>query len=171
MRALMIRPVMLSVAGYALLAMLDIAYRAIQPLFFSTPIYLGGLGQSPARIGTTLAAFGIINGTFQATYFAKLIEKLGPRIIFLIGLGMYMVLFSMFPIINGMALDGGVTPLVWFLVALQLGLSIACDMAYGSWYSSVYLSFIAHSPPSFHTIAGSFLPTSRVSPERHIIAT
>lgn len=133
MRALLTYPVLLSVANYALLAMLDIAYRAIQPLFFATPIEFGGLGQSPARIGAILALFGLANGVFQATCFAKLIDRWGPRRLFLLGMSMFAVLYSIFPLVNHVARQAGeTTPLVWALVALQLALTVTCDMAYGT---------------------------------------
>ncbi|KAI0090258.1 MFS general substrate transporter [Irpex rosettiformis] len=142
MRELLTYPVLLSVSCYATLAMLDIAYRAILPLFYATPIHLGGLGQSPAQIGTTLACFGISNGLFQAFFFARLIEAVGPRKLFLAGLGMYVMLFWMFPVIRGVAQVTGVTGWVWVLVAVQLSLTVACDLAYGS----IFLYVSAASP-------------------------
>lgn len=133
MRALLTYPVLLSVANYALLAMLDIAYRAIQPLFFATPIALGGLGQPPARIGAILALFGLANGVFQATCFARLIDRWGPRHLFLLGMAMFAVLYSIFPLVNHVAREAGeTTPLVWALVAFQLALTVTIDMAYGA---------------------------------------
>lgn len=131
LRALLVWPVLLSVANYALLAVLDIAYRAVQPLFFSTPIALGGLGQPPARIGVMLATLGVGSGVFQATCFPKLIDRFGPRRLFLLGMFMFGVLYALFPVINHVAARDGVTLLVWVLVAIQLSLSVACDMAYG----------------------------------------
>ena len=122
-RALLTWPIMLSVCCYAQLSMLDIAYKAIQPLFFSTPIHLGGLGQTPARIGTTLAAFGLSNGVFQALFFAKLIERWGPRRLYLMGLSAYVILYGMFPIINIVARHGGVHIGVVALVIIQLAMS------------------------------------------------
>lgn len=131
LRALLTYPVMLSVAGYGLLSMLDIAYRAMQPLFFSTPIAFGGLGQTPARIGLMLSSFGVVTGVFQGLFFPKLISRYGPRRLFLLGMGMFGVLYSLFPIINHIAVRDGLTPLVWFLVTVQLLCTISCDMAYG----------------------------------------
>lgn len=122
---------MLAVASYGMLSLLDISYKAMQPLFFSTPIHLGGLGQSPVRIGTILAIFGLANGTFQACFFAKIIQKVGPRKLYLIGLGVYPILYGLFPIINGMARQGGVNIFVIALVMVQLALSAATDLAYG----------------------------------------
>jgi hypothetical protein len=43
--------VALAVGNYGLLAVLDIAFCALQPLFFASPVPLGGLGLSPAQIG------------------------------------------------------------------------------------------------------------------------
>lgn len=131
LRALLVRPVLLSVANYATLSMLDISYRAIQPLFFSTPIALGGLGQTPARIGLMLATLGVINGVFQAMYFPRFIERFGPRFLFLLGMSMFGVMYLLFPLINYVAVNSGMSLLVWLLVAIQLALSMSCDMAYG----------------------------------------
>lgn len=142
MRELLTYPVLLSVSCYAILAMLDIAYRAILPLFYATPIHLGGLGQPPARIGTTLACFGIANGFFQATFFARLIETVGPRRLFLLGLGMFVFLFWMFPVISGIAQQSGATGWVWVLVGVQLSLSVACDLAYGEPYTTMPLNIL-----------------------------
>ena len=139
MRDLLTYPVLLSVSCYAILAMLDIAYRAILPLFYSTPLHLGGLGQPPSRIGTTLACFGIANGLFQATFFARLIETVGPRKLFLLGLGMYVALFWMFPVISGVAQEQGMSGLVWVLVGVQLSLTVACDLAYGEFTLKTYI--------------------------------
>ncbi|KAI0703802.1 MFS general substrate transporter [Cytidiella melzeri] len=150
MRDLLTYPVMLSVSCYAILAMLDIAYRAILPLFYATPIHLGGLGQSPARIGTTLACFGVSNGLFQAFFFAKLINTVGPRKLFLAGLGMYVLLFWLFPVISGLAQDTGMSVWVWCLVALQLCFTVACDLAYGS----IFL-YVAAASPNKHSLGAT----------------
>lgn len=42
--ALLVPRVLIASANYASLSLMDIAYRAVQPLFFSTPIEMGGLG-------------------------------------------------------------------------------------------------------------------------------
>lgn len=130
-RALLTYPILLSVASYAMLAILDIAYRAMQPLFLSTPIKLGGLGLTPASIGALLSAFGMLNGIFQALYFPRIIERFGVRLVYLVGICMFVVLYSMFPLINYAATVGSVNVVVWVLLVLQLAVSVAVDMAYG----------------------------------------
>ena len=128
-RALLPWPVLLSVMNYALLSFIDISYRAIQPLFYSTPVELGGLGQSPAQIGMLLAAFGIMNGTVQAFYFPALIDRWGPKRLFMTGMTTFIPLFVLYPIISFMSQAS--SSLVWVVVFLQLALGILSDMAYG----------------------------------------
>jgi hypothetical protein len=147
MRELFTYPVLLSVSCYGIIALIDSAYRAILPLFYATPIHLGGLGLTPARIGTTLACFGISNGIFQAFFFARLIKAIGPRRLFIIGLAMFVGLFWMFPIINRIAQETGVTTLVWCLMAMQLSMSVACDLAYGGSFLLLVLP-----PPHVYTL-------------------
>ncbi|KDQ31599.1 hypothetical protein PLEOSDRAFT_156256 [Pleurotus ostreatus PC15] len=72
LHALLIKPVLTTTASYAALALVDIAYRAVQPLFLSSPIALGGLGWPPSDIGKLLATWGILNGLFTACFFARI---------------------------------------------------------------------------------------------------
>ncbi len=129
--ALLTYPVVWSVANYAALALLEISYRALQPLFFSTPIQLGGLGLPPSTIGIILGLFGVMDGCFQALFFAKLIDRWGIKRIFLLGMSMFVPIFLLFPIMNLLARAGGMTSAVWSLVILQLALGVMMDMAYG----------------------------------------
>lgn len=125
------RPIILSVANYASLALLDIAYRAVQPLFLSTPIELRGLGASPTTIGLVLGTFGILNGLFQLAFFAKIVERWGARKLFIAGMTAFIPLWALCPLINLVAQQYGVTRPVWFLVYLQLSIQILMDMSFG----------------------------------------
>lgn len=120
-------------ANYAFLSLLDIAYRAIQPLFYSMPLELGGLGQPPARIGILLASFGVMNGTIQAIYFPRLVRRWGQKGLFMTGMAMFVALFTLFPIINGVARAQGLSYWVWGLAFVQLMLGVICDMGYGEY--------------------------------------
>ncbi len=130
-RALLTRPVIWSVANYAALAFLEIAYRAIQPLFFSTPVELGGLGLPPSTIGLILGSFGIMDGIFQALFFARFVERWGPKRVFQVGMSMFVVLFALYPVMNVLARTGGMSSHVWGLVVLQLAVLVIVDMSYG----------------------------------------
>ncbi|KAI0635883.1 MFS general substrate transporter [Trametes polyzona] len=141
--ALLTRPVLWSIANYAALAFLEIAYRAIQPLFFSTPIALGGLGLPPSTIGGILGSFGIMDGVFQALFFAKFVERWGQKRVFLLGMSMFIPLFLLYPIVNVLAKANGMSCLVWALIVLQLALLVIMDMAYGCCFM-----FVTSAAPS-----------------------
>ena len=131
-RDLLTPPVVWSVLNYACLALLEMAYRAIQPLFFSTPVEFGGLGLQPSSIGLILGSFGIMDGVFQALFFAKFIDHWGPKRVFQVGMSMFVFIYPLFPIMNIVARNMGVSNSVWMLIALQLSLSVIMDMAYGT---------------------------------------
>jgi hypothetical protein len=131
-RDLLVGPVILSIANYGALAVLDIALSALQPLFFSTPIENGGLGFSPARIGLVLGVFGLLNGGFQGFCFAKIVGRVGLRRTFMLGMASFMVIFSLFPLINKLAREYGVRSQVWSALAVQLCFWVVMDMSYGN---------------------------------------
>ncbi|KAK7691033.1 hypothetical protein QCA50_006136 [Cerrena zonata] len=131
LRAVLTRPVIISVGNYGLLALLEIAYLAIMPLFLATPIELGGLGQTPAIIGTIMGTFGIANGIFQAALFAKVVGRMGPKRLFMGGIALFPILFAFFPIINSVARKQGISTSVWALIGAQLSLQVLMDCSYG----------------------------------------
>ncbi|KAG5730847.1 hypothetical protein E4T56_gene6422 [Termitomyces sp. T112] len=55
---LLTRRLLIIATNYGLLALLDIALRTLQPVIFSTPIALGGLGLVPLSIGKVLSMIG-----------------------------------------------------------------------------------------------------------------
>ena len=125
-------PVLISVGNYGILALLEIALAAIQPLFFATPISLGGLGFPPATIGLIMGTFGIMNGVFQSLFFAQLSDILGPKRMFIIGMAQFPIIYALFPILNTIARESGLTTTVWALIGLQLVLMVFMDCAYGT---------------------------------------
>ncbi|KAH9902985.1 MFS general substrate transporter [Cubamyces lactineus] len=130
-RSLLTWPVLWSIANYASLAFLEIAYRAVQPLFFSTPVELGGLGLPPSTIGIILGSFGVMDGIFQALFFAKCVGWWGQKRVFQLGMSMFVPLFLLYPLMNIVARSAGTSPMLWALVVLQLAISVIMDMAYG----------------------------------------
>jgi hypothetical protein len=71
---LLTRDMIAASANYALLALVDMSHRALQPVFFSTPIALGGLGLDPPVIGTIISFFGILNGVITVFFFSRMID-------------------------------------------------------------------------------------------------
>ncbi|KAI0368602.1 MFS general substrate transporter [Pilatotrama ljubarskyi] len=150
LRSVLTRPVLWSVTNYASLAFLEIAYRAIQPLFFSTPVELGGLGLPPSTIGIILGSFGVMDGIFQALYFAKFVSWWGQKRVLQVGMSMFVPLYLLFPAMNIVVKHGGSSALLWALIVLQLALSVVMDMAYGCCFM-----FVTSAAPSRRSLGAT----------------
>jgi hypothetical protein len=131
-RSLFVPSVLIPVINYGCIATLEIVMFALQPLFYSTPIELGGLGFDPITIGLWMGAFGIVNGVLQIMIFAPLVNKFGPKTVFRICEGCFIPIFALFPITNIIARQYGINWLVWFLLTCSLILGVLMDMAFGA---------------------------------------
>ncbi|KAJ7599424.1 member of major facilitator superfamily multidrug-resistance, DHA1 sub-family [Mycena floridula] len=137
-RSLLIRPVIIAGGNYACLSLIDIAYRAIQPLFFATPIALGGLGMAPVDIGKILSFYGLLNGITLFFFFARIHEYLGPKTTFILGIGSTGPIFAFFPVMSYLAKTQGVGFWVGAVIVLQTLFSLCLSFSYGSIF--IYIS-------------------------------
>ncbi|KAI0734243.1 MFS general substrate transporter [Fomitopsis betulina] len=142
LRALLIPRVIISAGNYALLAIVDISYRTVLPVWMSTPVTMGGLDLSPQAIGALLSIYGITNGTLQILTFSKAVEYMGAKRIYIYGIIASLPIFALMPITNLVAREEGLGVTVWSLLALQCFLSIAVNYCYGS----VFIFITASSP-------------------------
>ncbi|KAJ7840675.1 member of major facilitator superfamily multidrug-resistance, DHA1 sub-family [Mycena olivaceomarginata] len=124
LRGLLARRVIVAVSDYAFLALVDVAIRAMQPVFFLTPIELEGLGLPTARIENLLTVFGLLNGIFQVFYFARVHDYLRSKTMFIIGLANALPTFGAMPLMNYLARTQG-SVLVWVIVFVH-ALLIRC---------------------------------------------
>ncbi|OAX43835.1 MFS general substrate transporter [Rhizopogon vinicolor AM-OR11-026] len=144
LRSLLIPTVMIPITNYTILCFVDIALKVLLPLFFSTPVYLGGLGLTPSSIGSWLALFGIVDGAFQALFFPKMVGWLGPKRLFCVSVSCFAPVMIVFPIMSWlMETRGTVDRAVTFALLSQLLLIVIWDMA----FASIFL-FITASAPS-----------------------
>ncbi|KAG2070151.1 MFS general substrate transporter [Suillus decipiens] len=130
-RDLFVRRVLIATGSYAGIALVDIAFRTIQPVFFATPISLGGLGLDPPAIGTILAAQGIGYGLMQLFAFARLHDIMGAKKLWLFAVMCALPRLALFPAMNALARSSGVGQSVWCLVALQVVLANCTNFAFG----------------------------------------
>ncbi|KAG1748658.1 major facilitator superfamily domain-containing protein [Suillus lakei] len=150
LRSLLTPTVVIPIANYAMLAFLDVSFRALLPLFFSTPTYLGGLGFAPSSIGPWLALFGIMDGVFQALFFAKIVDRFGPKRVFCISVSCFAPVMVMFPIMSWLvSARGGVDHTITFALLCQVVLIVIWDMAFG-----IAFMFITASAPT-NTVLGA----------------
>ena len=138
LRALLTPRVLVAILSYATFALFDIALRALIPVFYATPIDLGGLGLDPPRIGNILAVFGIVNGLFQVFFFARLHDRFGTKMLFTYGIATGIPTIIAFPMVNALGRAYGIGLIVWFAVGFQLSLSICLNMCYGSFVKTVF---------------------------------
>ena len=130
-RSLLTPRVLIATGNYASLSLVDISFRAIQPVFLSTPIDLGGLGLPAPSIGTLLSGQGILNGLFQVLFFAKIHDRWGSKKTFIAGISTAIPAFIMFPIANALARTQGYSIAVWAAVVLQTTSGILLGISYG----------------------------------------
>ncbi|KAF9480005.1 major facilitator superfamily multidrug-resistance, DHA1 sub-family [Pholiota conissans] len=143
LRSLLTFRVVIAAGNYASLSLVDISFRAIQPLFLSTPIEMGGLGLPPPTIGHLLSIFGILNGLFQAFFFAQINDHYGSKKVFIAGIASALPVFATFPLINYLARAQGYSTLVWAVVLFQIVISIAISLSYGA----IFI-FISNASPN-----------------------
>ena len=130
LRSLLIPRVLIATGNCASLALVDMAFRAIQPVFLSTPIRLGGLGLPPPSIGTLLCVQGILNGVFQVFFFARIHDRWGSKKTFIAGIATAIPAFVMFPVANAFARTQGYSVVVWIGMGLQVIASISTILSF-----------------------------------------
>ncbi|KAI1797328.1 MFS general substrate transporter [Ganoderma leucocontextum] len=134
--------VIIPAANYAFLAIVDITLRAIQPVFYSTPIALGGVGLAPQQIGWILSVYGIANGLTQIFLFSRVNDRFGSKRVYLTGIASVLPVFATFPFINAIARIEGMVPMVWCFVLGQALFSIIINFSYGA----VFIFITASAP-------------------------
>ncbi|KAI6038822.1 major facilitator superfamily domain-containing protein [Pisolithus marmoratus] len=140
--------VMIPIANYGVLALVDIGFSALLPLFYATPVDIGGLGLSPFAIGVCMTAFGIGNGLFQTLFVAQAIDRFSERRVFRSAVLAFCPMVATFPIMNWVIqVQGEVGPAIWVLIFVQLLSWAVVDMAY-----AVIYVFVTSASPNKHSL-------------------
>jgi MFS family permease len=163
LRALLTRPVVVSVVNYGMIGLLEMTAGALIPLIWSTSVEFGGLGMGPASIGLWLAAFGFMNGIFQFVAFPSIVGRFGPRRVFIASVLCFLPVYIMFPFEN-LALrhsSRGVSVVAGLLITLQL-LGIAfSDMGFSTLPGTLLCVRSLKSPGSIFMYISSAAPNKR----------
>ena len=131
LRSLLTPRVLVAAGNYASLSLVDIAFRAIQPVFLSTAINLGGLGLPPSSIGGLLSGQGILYGIFHVLFFAQINDRWGSKNTFIAGISTAIPALIMFPVANALARTQGYSIAVWAIITLQTISTISFGLSYG----------------------------------------
>jgi MFS family permease len=139
LRDLLTRPVVISVANYGLIGLLEMIAGVLIPLVWSTAVEFGGLSMSPASIGLWMAGYGLLNGVFQFVAFPPIVERFGPRRVFIVSISafapMYLMLF--FENLTLRHVYGGAS-LTVLLIVLQLSSIAIADMGFSKFSDEPY---------------------------------
>jgi MFS family permease len=130
LRALFTAPVIISVLNYSLLAISEISFTALLPVYLaSTPLSL-----TPRAIGLLIGSKGIFNGIFQSLCTAALVEKWGVKRVHQVSLCAFFPLWALFPIAVSMATTDdstGSSPWgLWLLIFIGVMLATVMDMSF-----------------------------------------
>ncbi|KAH7926035.1 MFS general substrate transporter [Leucogyrophana mollusca] len=139
--------IIVPLANYGMLSLVEIALLSLQPLYYSTPTELGGLSFTPSVIGSWVALFGFVNGSFQALFFAPIVERIGPKRMFLVSVSCFVPIFATFPILSLIVRLRGVDAVVWVLLSCQMVLMVIMDMSFGCIFM-----FITSAAPSKNSL-------------------
>jgi len=134
LRALLTRPVVVSVANYCVIGLHDVIAGSLIPLVWSTSVELGGLSMSPASIGLWMAGYGFLNGIFQFVAFPPIVRRFGPRHVFIASILCFFPVYILFPFEN-LAIgypSSGLNLTTELLIVLQLTLTAFSTMAFGA---------------------------------------
>jgi hypothetical protein len=133
LRALLTRPVLISVANYAMFGLIDMGAVALIPLVWSTSVELGGLSMSPASIGLWMTGCGLLNCIFQFVALPRLVGRFGPRNVFISSILCFFLVYAMFPFENLATRHSGrsMNLMTVLLITLQLSALSLSDMGFG----------------------------------------
>ncbi|KAN0088817.1 Major facilitator superfamily domain containing protein [Tylopilus felleus] len=151
-RALLVRPVIIAAASYATFSLIDIAFRAIIPVFYALPIETGGLGLTPLAIGNILGLQGMSGGILQWQLFPRVHDRIGSKPLYLISVSLCLPMIALFPVINAAARAYGLSYFVWFLVGLQMALFVFAYFAFAITF--MYVSAAAPNKASIGATNG-----------------
>ena len=140
LRALLTRPVVVSVVNYSIIGLLDAMASALIPLAWSTSVELGGLGMSPASIGLLIAGYGLINGIFQFVAFPHIVRRFGPRRVFIASILCFSPVYIMIPFENLASRHSGhgLNTAAGLLIFLQLLAMPLSNLGFGKFLGTSY---------------------------------
>ncbi|KAJ6142688.1 hypothetical protein N7471_002141 [Penicillium samsonianum] len=137
---------------YGYLMVLAFAYTAIIPVFWFTPVYLGGYDFTALQISLMMGLNGAAQAAWLLLVFPPLQKKIGSnRVIYLCAL-VYPLFFLSCPLGNvllRMGTDGSVKA---FWIVLPIGLVIGCGVSMSFTAIQLVLNDVAPSPKVLGTL-------------------
>ena len=134
LRRLFVPRVVIAATNYGCLALTEMSIRAVQPVFFSTPLELGGLGLAPYQIGQIFAVSGIITGFAAIIFFPKVHARFGTKRVYTAGVVTTLVTILSFPVMHHFTRAFGLHSwLARIALAIHIISSTSSGFSYGQW--------------------------------------
>ncbi|KAH8985105.1 MFS general substrate transporter [Lactarius akahatsu] len=154
LRALLTRPVVVSVANYGMTGMLDMTAGTFIPLVWSTSVEFGGLSMNPTSIGSWMAGYGLMNGVFQFVAFPRIVRRFGPRSVYIASITLFSLVYILLPFENLALRHSGhdLNPTARLLIILQLSAFTFSGMGFGAIF--MYISSAAPNKRSLGATNG-----------------
>ncbi|KAJ3728792.1 major facilitator superfamily domain-containing protein [Lentinula raphanica] len=149
LKSILIPEVLLPIANYSLIALLDSSYTVLIPLTYTTSVPAGGLGLTPFHVGLILSVWGAANIPFPIVCIPRLIKRFGARTINFVGVCSFLVGFGSLSGLSMLASAfGHANWLVWALIPVQFLFSNTVgSMAYETHIDTSFFTFL---PPPNH---------------------
>ncbi|KAG2146252.1 major facilitator superfamily domain-containing protein [Suillus clintonianus] len=128
LHAVLTPKVLIVAASNGTLILYGLTIRSILPIFYATPIGLGGLSLDPPRIGAIFATSAFVGGIFQVLFYDRLHDRFGAYVIYMTGLCSGIPAVILFPVINVLARAHGMGWPVWLAITIQLILLAVLEM-------------------------------------------
>ena len=135
LKAIITAPVIAAVLNYSLLALCEISFLAILPIFLaSAPLSL-----TPRTIGILMGGMGIFDGTFQVLFTGALVERLGAKRMYQVSICAYFPLWALFPIAVSMTSADSYSWRVYFLACIGVMLATVTSICFSK-HSNLQMS-------------------------------
>ena len=173
LRALLTRPVVVSIGNYCMFGLLEIMSASLLPLVWSTSVEFGGLGMNPASIGFLIAGYGMMNGVCQFFAFPPIVGRFGPRCVFIASIFCFAPIFILFPLENlaSRHSTGGLNLATALLIVLQF-ISTCCScMGFGEIFRTEFLFTLGAVTEAVSVEGAAFMYISSAAPKGSIGAT
>ena len=130
LKALFTTPVVIAVLNYSLLALTEISFTAILPIYLaSTPLSL-----TPRTIGILIGSMGIFNGVFHVVCTVASVERWGAKRVYQASVCAFFPLWVLFPVAVNIATtfdtDFSYPWSLWFLTCIGVVLATVMNMSF-----------------------------------------
>ncbi|KAJ7168858.1 major facilitator superfamily multidrug-resistance, DHA1 sub-family [Mycena filopes] len=143
LRELLTRPVRIALLNHGMLCFCDMAYDALFPLVYSTPIAMGGLALKPFNIGRIMGLCGLCNAVVQVCFGGRFLRYYGARRMFTTAFVAFGMVFAAFALLTFFAQRAG---RVDAAVIMVLTAQVSCSFAFYFSFASTNLFLMDAAP-------------------------